>query len=534
MASAGAAPRLPPALQAALGEHKAALWRLLDSWVADQENLLAQSLAELAKEQACLPDAAGTGAATELPGMAVKEPAMDAVVPGERRSPALLDKSPHSDGAAQRTESAVFPKHRGQLDVKNMLGFSSDAPDSRYRFPLAEKIEQSPLFQLACSVIIISNAIFLAASADYYIDNIDDWPNTSLVAIETVFVVLYTLELAVRLAAERLHFFWGNGMSWNWFDLILVLTGVREVIQSFSTTRGGDNFSYLRAMRLLKMLKFLRIVRLLRSFRELRLVLDSILGSLRSLLWSIILIFAMTFMFAVCFLTAAAEYLHDNSDNVTEIHDSLRDYWGSMGTSMISLFQASTGGADWGDIALPLWHVGHHYYAIFCLYIGFFLFVIANSVTSIVVDGMREYSEKDQAAVVSDQLARKEEYKHKIADLYKNMDSDGSGEVSFDEFKLHMGDPLAAAFAESLDLEVTDLEQFFSVLSEHGEIAVDIEAFVVGCIKLRGLSKRMDMIDLMKSHKRMAEEQKDFVRFCTVQFELINGKLGNAILNSSK
>lgn len=543
-------PRLPPSLRAALDEQQSALRRFLDGWAADQETVLAHAFTELAnatQEPAgvCgpadgLPGAVAqgddsrekvAGSAVALPSQAVSsgtEPGLDAVVPGEMRlAPVAAHRSP------------VVPQARFQLGevmgVKEMLDVVSE-PESRFRFPLVEKVERSPAFQFTCSAIILANAIFLAASADYYIDHINSGPNKTLVTIEGIFVVLYSMELAVRLAAERIHFFWGDGMAWNWFDFVLVLSGIREVIQSFlSTTRGGDNLSYLRALRLLKMLKFLRIVRLLRSFRELRLVLDSILGSLRSLLWSIILIFAMNFMFGVCFLTAAAEYLNDlelrpgeDVAESVEIQNSLREYWGSMGTSMLSLFQASTGGADWADIAKPLWHVGLHYYAIFCFYIGFFLFVIANSVTSIVVDGMREYSEKDQAAVVSDQLARKEEYKQKISKLYKTMDSDGSNEVSFDEFKLHMGDPLAAAFAESLGLEVMDLEQFFGILSAHGQKAVDIDTFVIGCIKLRGFAKRMDMIDVMMTHKRTAEDQREFVHYCTKQFDIINTKLGSA------
>lgn len=557
---------MPPSLRAVVDEQQSALRHFLDGWATDQENRLAQAFAEMAKATqgpsvapglACsLPGAIPTSEISQstpavspvvLPLKAVSsthKSSLDAVLPGEsKQSPGAPDKSPM---VAPGDSSSKAGGGVGQLNLgakhgmMEMFGVVSEVPQSKWRCPLAERVENNPLFQATCSFVIIANAIFLAVSADYYIDHIGEEPNKNLVAIETLFVFLYAAELAVRLLAERLSYFYGEGMCWNWFDLLLVLSGFREVVQSFSaTTRGGDNFSYLRAMRLLKMLKFLRIVRLLRNFRELRLVLDSILGSLRSLLWSIILIFAMNFMFGVCFLTAAAEYLADqetssDAGESMEILDSVRLYWGSMGTSMLSLFQASTGGADWADIAKPLWHVGIHYYAIFCLYIGFFLFVIANSVTSIVVDGMREYSEKDQAAVVSDQLARKEEYKQKISELYKIMDSDGSGEVSFDEFKRHMGDPLAAAFAESLGLEVTDLEQFFGVLSQHGQKAVDVEAFVVGCIKLRGFAKRMDMIDVMMTTKRQGQEQREFVDYCSKQFELLNAKVARSAQSSSE
>ena len=41
-------------------------------------------------------------------------------------------------------------------------------------------------------------------------------------------------------------------------------------------------------------------------------------------------------------------------------------------------------------------------------------------------------------------------------------------------------------FASSLGLDVMDLQSFFDVLSAGGQRAVDVETFVVGCIKMKG------------------------------------------------
>merc|ERR1719223_2326469 len=75
---------------------------------------------------------------------------------------------------------------------------------------------------------------------------------------------------------------------------------------------GGASVSFLRVLRLMKMLKLLRMIRLMRMFRELRLIMNSIMGSIKAMLWS------MVFIFGVLFLQASTDYLIQEGDNVPE------------------------------------------------------------------------------------------------------------------------------------------------------------------------------------------------------------------------
>merc|ERR1719329_1508884 len=187
------------------------------------------------------------------------------------------------------------------------------------------------------------------------------------------------------------------------------------------------------------------------------------------MIWSVVLIMAMNFMFGICFAQGVAEYLvldrlggedlgsEEDAAEKEEMTQRMHDYWGSVGTSMLSLFMAGTGGADWGDLASPLWTLGIHYYCIFCFYIAFFIFVLMNSVTSIFVDSVTQYSDKDQHQIIQDQLRNKREYMGKIAALYEALDTDCSGDLSLEEFSAGMNNPEMLAFAASLDIEATDL-----------------------------------------------------------------------------
>jgi len=124
---------------------------------------------------------------------------------------------------------------------------------------------------------------------------------------------------------------------------------------------GGSisNMSFLRVMRLMKMLKLLRMIRMLRTFRELRLIINSILASMKSTFWAILLVCTISFMFAIAFLQGATNYLKAEGDSIDKkVLAEINEYWSSVGRSMLTLYFAATGGMDWAPLADSLWHMG--------------------------------------------------------------------------------------------------------------------------------------------------------------------------------
>jgi len=191
--------------------------------------------------------------------------------------------------------------------------------------------------------------------------------------------------------------------------------------------------------------------------------------------------------------------------------------------AMSALYFAATSGDSWSYQALPLWHAGMQYYGLFFFYIGFCLFVVMNSLTALFVDGVFEQAEKDRHMIVQDLLNKKSAFTNKLLTLFQELDADCSGEVSHSEFCGHLQDPRLRAFAESMDLEVNDLEQFFSILSNGGRNEIDLESFVIGCIKLRGNAKSIDLLDLMTSQRRVNNDLGKFMKQCKEDLAAVRG-----------
>merc|ERR1712217_909478 len=91
---------------------------------------------------------------------------------------------------------------------------------------------------------------------------------------------------------------------------------------------------------------------------------------------------------------------------------------------------------------------------------------------------------------------------------FSTIDQHGRGSITYDQFAVHANDPEVHAFAEALEIELLDLKQFFTVLSANNTRSVNLENFVIGCIKLKGMAKSMDLMDLVYSQKQSFDEHR--------------------------
>eukprot|EP00929_Paragymnodinium_shiwhaense_P039723 TRINITY_DN20835_c0_g1_i2.p1 TRINITY_DN20835_c0_g1~~TRINITY_DN20835_c0_g1_i2.p1 ORF type:complete len:367 (-),score=72.90 TRINITY_DN20835_c0_g1_i2:91-1191(-) len=338
--------------------------------------------------------------------------------------------------------------------------------------------------------------------------------------MELMFCVFYTGELVLRLSVQRHYYFYSSDWGWNSFDFLLVLVSLQEMVMQFMPIDStGVNMSFLRILRVMKMVRLFRVVRLMRMFRELRLIWNSIFGCVKAIFWAMVLILSVSFMVGICFVQASTGYLREAQGELTpEEIEVIMVSWGSVETATLTLYQSVTGGNNWGDVAASLWQVGGAYYMLFLLYILFYTCVISNTITSLFVESTMVNADRDQQVVIQNALENTEEYIEKLRGWFSTVDTDGSGDVTYDEFCDKLQDPQAVAFASTLNIEVTDLKQFFAGLSNNGTRPVNLEAFVIGCIRMRGPAKSMDLLELMFHEREAAAEGRrqmlEFEEFC--------------------
>eukprot|EP00747_Dinoflagellata_sp_TGD_P132370 gnl/TRDRNA2_/TRDRNA2_175073_c0_seq1.p1 gnl/TRDRNA2_/TRDRNA2_175073_c0~~gnl/TRDRNA2_/TRDRNA2_175073_c0_seq1.p1 ORF type:complete len:515 (-),score=90.45 gnl/TRDRNA2_/TRDRNA2_175073_c0_seq1:158-1555(-) len=409
------------------------------------------------------------------------------------------------------------------LHVKSLLeeGYQEEPP-----MTCLGVIVMARWFEFLCMSVIILNIFMIAYATDYAASHPDDPSNKAIEIAELFFVIFYSIELLLKLVGLRKRFFFGQDHRWNIFDLIVVVHSIYDTVDFYLLQKkdGGTGIKFLRLLRILKILEMLRVIRVMRFFRELRLMVSSILGSVMSMFWAFVLIMMVTYMFGICFVQAVTA--HRSLGLASEAEESkLLEYWGSLGTAMLSLYLSSTGGDSWRFVAEPLWQVGPHYYVLFLFYIAFFAFVITNTFTSLFVEATMDISERDYARDIARVIQQKSEYVLQLKKLFTFIDHDDSGEISYAEFLDMLEDKNMQAFASKLEIEPMDLTTLFALLSHDGQRKVDLEAFVVGCMKIRGPAKSLDLISLMNGHRKSQKHLANFEKSCMEQLRAMDHEL---------
>jgi len=280
---------------------------------------------------------------------------------------------------------------------------------------------------------------------------------------------------------------------------------------AFSSEGVETNFTFMRLMKVLKVMRTLRTVRVLRVFRELRLMIESMFSSMRSLFWACIMIALVNYIFGACFAQAMAIHLSEMGDDELAMKSQeIIMYWGSVARSMDTLYMCSTSGESWRFPSAYLHSFSPWLYGVFLIYISFFLFVVVNTLTSIILEAVMSNAWKNKQENVAHEMRKRDVYVKQFEALYMKLNMDEPGSLSFAELEKKFADPKMVAFMHALEIEVSDVEQFFSSLATNGTDAVDLQSFVDGCMRLKGVARSLDLACLANAHTNLCKRQTDF------------------------
>jgi len=228
-------------------------------------------------------------------------------------------------------------------------------------------------------------------------------------------------------------------------------------------------------------------------FRELRIMVASLIGGMKSLLWTIIIIATSCFMFGVFFTEGAVTYMADNDLQTAASTEQLRFYYGDLFDTIASLYQAMTGGDSWGQTVRPLYLLPWEYRTVFYVFITFSLWSLLNVVTAIFVDSTLTRSAGDREFVVQAQIEGKNEFMESMDMIFDELDVNDSGEITAEELEQHMSDPKAVAYFESLSLEMKQVKRLFHLIDIDKSGTIDRNEFIFGCLHLKGEAKNLDI-----------------------------------------
>jgi len=320
-------------------------------------------------------------------------------------------------------------------------------------------------------------------------------------------------------------------------DIFIVLSSLAEAaidawqyvaVENTSTEDSEDggvnmnNIRVIRMVRVVRLMRLFRIARFVRFIRALRTLVFSIVSTLKSVFWAMMLLGIIIYVFAILFTQAATGYTMAvliGDDTVVKIseeqHDRLLLYWGSLGSSMISLFMAISNGISWELISTPLGQVGGMYMFFFLGYITFVYFAVLNVVTGVFCQAALESTSSDQDSLMQAFLKHKMLYTQRFKDLFDMIDEDGSGSITKEELQEHIMDEKVAQNFAALDISPFDACNLFLLYDDRtgGVIGrekstaggVQLDEFISGCLRLKGWARSSDMARLMHDNKMILD-----------------------------
>ena len=219
---------------------------------------------------------------------------------------------------------------------------------------------ESSAFQNFITLIIIINSALIGLET---FPSITKVYGTIIDAFDLIILVMFTIEIVLKILVYHWRFFTN---TWNIFDFAII---------TISIIPAAGSFSIFRALRII------RTLRLLKSLPKLRLIIESLLHSIPSIGWIMVLLGIVYYIFAVVGTNLfGSEY---------------PEYFGDLSKSIFTLFQIMTLESWSSAIARPIMDEAPYASIYFVTFILIATYTTLNVFIAIVVNTMNDLSLKD-------------------------------------------------------------------------------------------------------------------------------------------
>eukprot|EP00811_Abedinium_folium_P012190 NODE_2129_length_2286_cov_14.777675.p1 GENE.NODE_2129_length_2286_cov_14.777675~~NODE_2129_length_2286_cov_14.777675.p1 ORF type:complete len:661 (-),score=96.04 NODE_2129_length_2286_cov_14.777675:208-2190(-) len=364
----------------------------------------------------------------------------------------------------------------------------------------ARKVAQHSYFERVCTLMILISSVIIGIDLD---DKMRNFPVGSsmewMMVTGYIFTTWFTIEIVIRLTAECAYFFSTSNpdLGWNIFDSIVVLSSLMEELGNVGVS---IDLKFLRAMRLLRLVRIFRAVRIVRFFSELRVIVQGLVGSSRSLLWCLVLLGLVMYMGATILV---ALLITEGEAAQVQLPDAMAEHFGSLGPALFTLHSSMLGGSDWADIAKALFDFTDSAGTAYLLYMTFAVLCLMNLITGIFVEKATAIIWLDLEHNSSEEETKRAKWLGEMRVVF------GAGEgkkaepdmrVSSEMFLERVLDSRMQAFLERVGLVVDErnARSFYNVMDEDGSDSVRIDDLFSGLETLSGSARQIDMYHMSR------------------------------------
>lgn len=292
-------------------------------------------------------------------------------------------------------------------------------------------------------------------------------------ALNWLCFMIFAGELLVRVHVERLYVLQSYA---GWLDVTVVSLGlIGELLEAVEL-----DFSMLRIFRIVRLGRLSKAFALMSAFHELRKLIHSLVGVLRTLFWSAILLFFTMTMWSVVAVILIQPLMDDVASNSfwKECPRCARAF-SSVSASNLTFLQTIVVGDDWGILCVPI--IERYPWTIF-IFGGSLITMglgMLNLIVAIIVDTAAEARAHDDTGISDHRSGMEKRERQMLEKLFGTMDCNNSGTITIDELRLGaLSNKDLKTRLRALDISGDDLAELFVMMDEDGSGAIDMDEFI--------------------------------------------------------
>lgn len=356
-------------------------------------------------------------------------------------------------------------------------------------------------FDYAVAFLVALSAVLVGVRVDHSLSHVDEPEPVGFQSIELIFCLIFVVEIVLRILTNGPCNYLCRAPDWRWncFDTLIVglqlLTEVLERVFDDENKSVNVSVPFLRMLRLLRYVRIVRLVRIVHFVHQLRTMVASVAATMRALCWTMVLVFLMIYIVGALIAQVVVEYARSDIE-LLQSGRPLDTFYGSLPRVLLSLYQAFTGGIDWDDLISPLINdLNPVFGVIFCMYIAFAVLAMLNVITGVFVE----------SALTNTKIEDDIELVNNMRELFKDIDVPDAGSITWDQFRSQLTKPEMEHYFEAIDLDISEARGLFKLLDLDDSGSISVDEFVMGCLRLRGPAKAIDLATLMYDNRRILQ-----------------------------
>eukprot|EP00931_Biecheleriopsis_adriatica_P114862 TRINITY_DN9074_c0_g1_i2.p1 TRINITY_DN9074_c0_g1~~TRINITY_DN9074_c0_g1_i2.p1 ORF type:complete len:654 (+),score=123.64 TRINITY_DN9074_c0_g1_i2:38-1999(+) len=426
-----------------------------------------------------------------------------------------LRVGPNRSTLAQLDRSAIAGLREEVEETMRLQDRSAAQEDDSRWGPLrraAKAVVSNTKFDVVLSVIILLNAVQIGFETDWNMKHAGEEQLPAFEYLDNTFSFFFLIELLLRLCKDQLYFLsWHHkSFGWNVLDTFLVVTSLIELVVQYQfqelAAGGGQtlSLSHLRTTRMVRLVRIMRVFKMVRFFSELRVMAYSVVMSINSLMWALLLLLLVMFVFGIAMMQLIEPYKAETLDNMD---DKLEQFYGSLLKTIHTLFRSISGGLDWFDALSPLEAVSPIMEYIFSGYIFFTTFCCLNIVTGIFVENAKTLKDADERWMLEESARDQKKWIQVVADLFARLASDSGGVLSKEDFVDKLKDKWVVTCFKNLGIETetTTTDELWSLFDGNDWGEVDQEEFALGIKQFHGNARSIDLFRVRRDVRTLVK-----------------------------